>query len=495
MTASSPIRFSAVAEELRSAGLLVAVRGREDVAVEGVSQDSRSVGPGDLFLAWVGTAHDAHDFVADAADAGAVAAVVERFVPDAAVPQLRVVDGRAAAALVADRVLGRPGRRLQLVGVTGTNGKTTTTVLARHLLQRSRPAAAVGTLGLLEPSGDVRAGTEGLTTPGPVRIARWMRSLVDEGVEAVVVEASSHALEQRRLDGLRFATAVYTNLTRDHLDYHESEEAYFAAKARLLGLVREEGAVVVHAGVEAWEELPVGRLRTVRYTAGDEPADLRARDVEPGVDGCRFRMETDDGAAEVRMPLPGRFNVENALAAVGAALAAGVSLDEAAAGLAEAPQVPGRLEVVVREPFTVLIDYAHTPDALERVLAALRPVVPGRLTVVFGAGGDRDREKRPLMGRAVAGAADRIVVTSDNPRSEDPDRIIDDIEPGLEGVSHVRITERREAIAHVLETAREDEVILLAGKGHERYQEIGSERRPFDERVVVRELLSGDEAA
>lgn len=463
--------------------------------MEGVSQDSRSTGPGDLFLAWAGTAHDAHDFLADAVDAGAAAAVVERFVPDVGVPQLRVVDGRAAAALAADRVLGRPGRSLHLVGVTGTNGKTTTTVLARHLLQRSRPAAAVGTLGLVEPSGDVRPGTEGLTTPGPVRIARWMRGLVDEGVEAVVVEASSHALEQRRLDGLPFATAVYTNLTRDHLDYHESEEAYFAAKARLLGLVREEGAAVVHAGVEAWEELPVGRLRTVRYTAGEEPADLRARDVEPGIDGCRFRMETDDAAADVTMPLPGRFNVENALAAVGVALAAGISLDEAAAGLAEAPQVPGRLEVVVREPFTVLIDYAHTPDALERVVAALRPVVPGRLTVLFGAGGDRDREKRPLMGRAVAGTADRIVVTSDNPRSEDPDRIIDEIEPGLEGAPHTRITERREAIAHVLESAREGEVILLAGKGHERHQEIGSERLPFDERAIVRDFVSGDEAA
>ncbi|MFP3947789.1 MAG: UDP-N-acetylmuramoyl-L-alanyl-D-glutamate--2,6-diaminopimelate ligase [Longimicrobiales bacterium] len=494
MTAAPPLRLSAVAEALRSAGLLVAVRGGEDVLVEGVSQDSRSAEPGDLFLAWAGTVHDAHDFVADAVDAGAVAAVVERFVPDAGVPQLRVVDGRTAAARAADRVLGRPGRSVHLVGVTGTNGKTTTTVLARHLLQRGLPAAAVGTLGLLEPSGDVRPGTEGLTTPGPVRIARWMRSLVDEGVEAVVVEASSHALEQRRLDGLRFATAVYTNLSRDHLDYHESEEAYFAAKARLLGLVREEGAAVVHAGVEAWEELPVGRLRTVRYTAGEEPADLRAREVEPRIDGCRFRMETDHAAAEVTMPLPGRFNVENALAAVGAALAAGITLDEAAAGLAEAPQVPGRLEVVVREPFTVLIDYAHTPDALERVLAALRPLVPGRLTVVFGAGGDRDREKRPLMGAAAAEVADRIFVTSDNPRSEDPDAIIDDIVPGLRGAEHVRITDRTRAIRAALESAEPGELVLLAGKGHETYQEIDGERRPFDERALVRDWRSHREA-
>lgn len=490
-----PLRLSAVAEALRIAGLLVAVRAMDDVLVEGVSQDSRSTEAGDLFLAWKGTAHDAHEFVVDAVRSGAVAAVVERFVPEAGVPQLRVTDGRTAGAVAAHRVMGRPGRRLHLVGVTGTNGKTTTTVLARHLLQRLRPTAAVGTLGLLDPSGDVRPGTEGLTTPGPVQVARWLRTLAEEGVEAVVVEASSHALEQRRLDGLRFATAVFTNLTRDHLDYHESQEAYFAAKARLLALTEPEGTAVVHAGVEAWEELPIGRLRRLRYSTGGEPADLRALDVEPGADACRFRIEVADASARVTMPLPGAFNVENALAAAGVALAAGVPLEETAGALDEAPQVPGRLEVVVREPFTVLIDYAHTPDALERVLESLRPVAPGRLTVVFGAGGDRDREKRPLMGRAVAEAADRIVVTSDNPRSEDPDRIIDDVGAGLEGVPHTRITERREAIAHALEGAEEGEVILLAGKGHERYQEIGSERRPFDERVVVRELLSGDEAA
>lgn len=494
MTADA-MPLSSVAEALRAAGLLVAELGTTEVTVAGVSQDSREVEEGDLFLAWSGTAHDAHDFVTEAARAGAVAAVVERPVAGVDIPQLRVSDGRAAGAVAAHRVLGEPWRRLRLVGVTGTNGKTTTTLLARHLLQRETPSAAVGTLGLVDPSGEVRPGTEDLTTPGPVRLARWLRQLADEGIGAVVVEASSHALEQRRLDGLRFETAVFTNLSRDHLDYHADREAYFAAKARLLGLVSAGGAAVVNRDVPDWERLPVGRLRRIGYALAEEGAGLRARDLELDPGGSSFRMEWRGSSVRVSLPLLGSFNVENALAAAGVALASGHELDSVASRLGTAPQIPGRMEAVVREPFTVLIDFAHTPDALARVVEAVRAFAPGRLTVVFGAGGDRDREKRPRMGRAVAGRADRIVVTSDNPRTEDPERIIDDIEAGLEGVDHVREPDRREAIRRVLETAEPGELVLLAGKGHETYQVVGTEKRPFDERSIVRELLSGMEVA
>ncbi|MFW6175410.1 MAG: Mur ligase family protein, partial [Acidobacteriota bacterium] len=282
MTGSLPL--SSVAEALRVAGLLVAERGATDVAVEGVSQDSRAIESGDLFLAWAGTSHDAHDYVGSAADSGAVAAVVERPVPSAEVPQLQVSDGRAAAAVAADRVMGEPWRSLHLVAVTGTNGKTTTATLARHLLQRRKDAAAVGTLGVLGPTGKPRPGTEGLTTPGPVQVSEWLRRLVDEEVEAVVFEASSHALEQRRLDGVRFRTAVFTNLTQDHLDYHGSWDAYFGAKSRLLGLVSPGGTVVANGGVPDWEVLPVGALDRITYGFGEGP-DLRATDVSLDVGG------------------------------------------------------------------------------------------------------------------------------------------------------------------------------------------------------------------
>jgi len=483
--------LSAVADRLRAADLLRVVRGSQEVRVAGVSQDSRAVSPGDLFLAWKGIEHDAHDFLPEAVAGGAVAAVVERFVDAVEVPQLRVSDGRRAGALAADLVHGSPGRRMALVGVTGTNGKTTTTLLIRHILAETAAAAALGTLGLVGPDGEVRPGTEGLTTPGPVEVARRLRVVADEGVEAVAIEASSHALEQGRLDALRFRVAVFTNLSRDHLDYHEDWDGYFGAKARLAELLEGDGVAVLNADEPRWRDLPTGDRRVLTFGI-DESAEVRGRDLELGPSWSGFTVEdVRGGESEVRLPLLGRFNVENALAALGAAVALGRDLHDAAGRLESAPQVKGRLETVVREPFTVLIDFAHTPDALARVVETLRPLAPGRLTVVFGAGGDRDRAKRPLMGRAVAGVADRIVVTSDNPRGEDPERIIDDVVSGLEGTPYERIADREEAIARVLATAEEGEMILLAGKGHETYQVVGTEKRPFDERRIVRTLLNG----
>jgi UDP-N-acetylmuramoyl-L-alanyl-D-glutamate--2,6-diaminopimelate ligase len=484
---SAPVRLADVARVLRAADLLVEGRGPGDPAVLGVSQDSRTVRPGELFLAWQGAQSDAHAFVAAAAAAGAVAAVVERPVPGAAIPQLVVRDGRVAAALAASSVLGDPGRELFLVAVTGTNGKTTTALLARHLLARRAPAAALGTLGLVRPDGTVRPGTEGLTTPGPVQLSTWLRDLADEGVGSVVMEASSHALAQHRLDALRFDVAVFTNLTQDHLDFHGDLAGYFRAKARLVEMLESDGTLVINRDDRAWDRLSWAG-RTLTFSVERE-ADLRARDVELGAAGSTFRLEAPGGAARVTLPLLGRFNVENALGAAAAALVAGLPLADVAAGLSDAPQVPGRLERVTAQPVPVLIDFAHTPDALAGVLGTLRPLVTGRLIVVFGAGGDRDRGKRRPMAEAVARTADVAILTSDNPRTEDPERILDDLEPGLAGIDYQRIADRRAAIARALELATSGDLVLLAGKGHETYQLVGTEKRPFDERAVVRELL------
>jgi UDP-N-acetylmuramoyl-L-alanyl-D-glutamate--2,6-diaminopimelate ligase len=478
--------LSAVGDVLRSAGLLTEARGTGDVSVRGVSQDSRTVEAGDLFLAWKGTAHDGHDHVAEAASRGAVASVVERPL-DVDLPQLVVSDGRRAGALVAAGIFGFPSDALKAVGITGTNGKTTTALLVREILRASMRTAVIGTLGLVDDDG-VRPGTESLTTPGPVQLARWLRDLVDEGFEAVVLEASSHALDQRRLDGMAFDVAVFTNLSQDHLDYHSDMEAYRDAKVRLVHLVTPEGAVAVNLGEPAWDRLdPAGR-RTITY-AVEGPADVSAADLQLGADGSSFTLSIGDERRTARLALPGRYNVENALAAAAAAHALGLGLGAIVEGLGRASHVPGRLEVAWSGDFTVLIDFAHTPAALDGMLRAVRPLTPGRLIVLFGAGGDRDRAKRRPMAEAVARHADVIVLTSDNPRTEDPERILDDLAEGLGAVAHERIADRSEAIRRAVALARPGDTVVLAGKGHETYQVIGREKRPFDERAHLRAAL------
>jgi len=314
--------------------------------------------------------------------------------------------------------------------------------------------------------------------------------MADGLADSVVMEASSHALAQHRLDGIRFDTAVFTNVGRDHLDYHVDQDSYVAAKARLLALVKDDGNAVVNRAVPEWASLSRQGVRRLSYGIGDE-ADVRAREVECHVGGARFELVHEDDGEVVDIPLLGRFNVENALAAACVAVAAGISLSKVAEGLRTAPQIDGRLEVVVREPCAVLIDFAHTPDALENVLATLRPLVDGRLIVVFGAGGDRDASKRPLMGQVVARWADVAVVTSDNPRTEDPDAIIDEIVAGAPAFDGLRIADRFQAIRAAVDIARPGDMVLLAGKGHERYQVVGRERLPLDERDVVLRHLEG----
>lgn len=462
--------------------------GWEGLKVGGVAQDSRRVQPGDLFVAWAGAAHDAHDYVAAAARGGAAAAVVERHVPGARLPQVQVDNARLAAAVASGFAVGSPWRRMRVAGVTGTNGKTTTSLLLRTILDQNAPAAAIGTLGVVGPGGQIQEGTGELTTPGPVRLAEWMSSLERSGAKAVVLEASSHALDQFRLDGARFDATAFTNLTQDHLDYHGTLERYLAAKARLLDLRKAGGTAVVNADDPAWRALrPQAPIVTYGLAQG---AEVAARNVRLSASGSVFDLEWNQERTPVALGLPGAFNVSNALCAAACALVLDHAPEEVAQGLAAARPVPGRLERIAEAPCPVFVDFAHTPDALEQVLKSLRPLVDGRLIAVFGAGGDRDPAKRPLMGAAVARWADLAVVTSDNPRTEDPAAIVAQVSAGTAGRRRrgcrvVEIVDREEAIRRALDAAAPGDAVLLAGKGHESYQEVGVERLPFDERRIV----------
>ncbi|MEO8226092.1 MAG: UDP-N-acetylmuramoyl-L-alanyl-D-glutamate--2,6-diaminopimelate ligase [Gemmatimonadota bacterium] len=471
---------------------IVAALRREDLVVDapagstsltGLTTDSRGVRPGDLYIAVRGSQADGHRFVPDALAHGAAALLVET-AQRTHVPQVIVRDGRKAALAAARTWYDDPARSLSLVGITGTNGKTTTTGLVRHLLNADGKAGSIGTLGAFDGAGAAIPSTAGtLTTPGTIDLQATLAALRDRATQWVAMETSSHSLDQGRLDGLTFAAALYTNLTRDHLDYHGTMEAYLAAKLRLSSYLALSGVDIVNLDDDAWSALP---QRAERVTFGLNPAaDVRAAELQLDAGGSRFRMLTPWGASDIALPLLGDFNVANALAAAAAALALGRSFDEVTDRLQRAPQVPGRMEKIAEHPCVVLRDYAHTPDALERALATLRPLTAQRLVVVFGCGGDRDRGKRPLMGRIAALAADLTIVTSDNPRTENPDAIIDDIVAGMAGAPHVRIADRRAAIAAALDGAGPGDTVLLAGKGHETYQVIGTEKLPFDEREIV----------
>jgi len=480
-----------VLDELRRAGLLVSATDGSP-ATSALTSDSRAVVPGAIYVAVRGSQADGHRFVPDAVRRGAVALVAESEVEGAPVPQAIVRDGRRAAIALGAAWFDHPGRKLRIVGVTGTNGKTTTTALLRHLLNGRGTAGSIGTIGALDGSGASVTSTAGsLTTPGPIDLQATLAVLAARGVTDVAMEASSHSLDQGRLDGLTLAAGVFTNVTRDHLDYHGTMEAYLAAKLKLSTLLGTTGVEVVNLDDDAWAVLPGGGRRV---TFGVDPtADVRATDLTLDAGGSRFILAGRFGTEGVMLPLLGDFNVSNALAASACALALGEPFPDVAARLTRAPQVPGRMEKVSDRPCVVLRDYAHTPDALERALATLRPLTRGRLLVVFGCGGDRDRGKRPIMGRIAVERADLAVVTSDNPRTEDPDAIIDEIELGMGTAIHLRVTERMAAIHRALEEAGPDDTILLAGKGHETYQVVGTEKLPFDEREIVLNRVNGEQ--
>ena len=491
----TPVLVSTITGALSAAGLVVETRGDLPLSVAAITDDSRQAARGALFVAVRGAERDGHEFLEAAAAAGATLAIVE----DPArttLPAIVVKDARRAAARAAAAFFGEPARGMRLIAVTGTNGKTTTVGMLRHVLDaEGARAASIGTLGVLVGSeGAPFPGGGGLTTPGPVELQRLLRALADSSVRTIAMEASSHALTQHRVDGVRFRVALFTNFTRDHLDYHGTMAAYFAAKASLLGHLEPDGVAVRNADEPAWRKLE-NAPRWMSFGERAKDADVTATDVRFTARGSTWTLGAFGASHPVRLPFIGDFNVANALGAAAAACAVGLDLGTIATRLSTMPQVPGRLEILSERP-AVLRDYAHTPDALARALSALRPVTPGALILVFGAGGDRDRGKRPLMADVADRLADRIVVTSDNPRTEDPERIIDEIVAKLAATRYERIEDRRAAIARAITIADPaKDIVLLAGKGHETYQVRGTERIPFDERVVVRELLRARESA
>jgi UDP-N-acetylmuramoyl-L-alanyl-D-glutamate--2,6-diaminopimelate ligase len=461
-------------------------RGPDDVEIGSLAYDNRSVEPGALFFCVPGFTRDGHDFADDAVRRGAVALVVQREVGLEGVPEVLVPDVRAAMAPAAARFYGDPTARLRVVGVTGTNGKTTTCFLVRDLLEAGgQQCGLLGTVASIV-GGERREVVR--TTPEAIDLQRDFAAMLAAGDRACAMEVSSHALELGRVEGVRFSAAVFTNLTQDHLDFHPTMEDYFQAKRRLFAM--DPGARVVNVddpyGRRLAEEF--GDAITFAVEAGD--AAYRARDVRSGFAGSTFVAETPDGPLELSTPLPGRFNVANALGAVAAARALGVPAEAIAAALPGAGRVPGRFEPVEEgQEFAVLVDYAHTPDSLENVLRAARELTDGRVIVVFGAGGDRDRGKRPLMGRIARELADEAIVTSDNPRSEDPEAIIREILTGA-GEDTPWLVDRRAAIARAVDEARTGDVVVIAGKGHEQGQEFADGRKvPFDDVTVAREAL------
>jgi UDP-N-acetylmuramoyl-L-alanyl-D-glutamate--2,6-diaminopimelate ligase len=480
------VSLKAVKAALEERGLLVGVSGEIPEEASGISDDSRKVTRGDLFIAVKGWNSDGHDFLDAASSRGAAIAIVED--PSRTnLPSLIVREGRRSAAVASATAYGDPARNLRLLGVTGTNGKTTTTSIMRHLFDDGNASSAsIGTLGVLVGSeGEVLPGGSGLTTPGPVELQRILRALADRGVRTIAMEVSSHSLDQRRVDGLEFDVAVFTNLTRDHLDYHQTMDRYLEAKARLLDYLKAQGTAIINADAPEWQSLkPHSRPLTFAARAS---ADVCAQNVRFTSTGSEWRLVTPRGSADVSLPLIGDINVENALAAAAAAFALGQTASAIAGRLRNVPQVAGRLEIISTRP-TVLRDYAHTPDALERSLRTARAFTRGKLIVVFGCGGDRDKGKRPLMGEIAERAADCAIVTSDNPRTEDPDAIIDDIEAGMRSSKHQRVTDRLSAIQRAIDLAEDGDIVLLAGKGHETYQIRGTTSYPFDEKEIVREM-------
>jgi UDP-N-acetylmuramoyl-L-alanyl-D-glutamate--2,6-diaminopimelate ligase len=485
-----------------------------DAAIEGLAYDSRSAAPGDLFFCVSGFESDGHDFAADALARGAVALVLERRL-SLGVPEIVVPSSREAMAPIAARFFGDPSAQLRVVGITGTNGKTTTAYLVRALLEAQ--GIQCGLLGTVTSIVGDSERPVTRTTPEAIDLQSDFRAMLDGGDRACAMEVSSHALELGRTDAIRFSAAVFTNLSRDHLDFHATMEDYFQAKRRLFRKAppspsRSPGATAGEPPVRVINVAdPHGRRLAAELDgavtfAVAQRADYSASSLRCGLSGCHFTLHSPAGEREVELPMPGRFNVANGLAALAATHAMGGDLDVLVAALERGVRVPGRFEPVDEgQDFAVIVDYAHTPDSLENVLASARTLMgseaerTGRLVCVFGAGGDRDRGKRPLMGEIAARMADVALVTSDNPRSEDPARIIAEILAGAERVAGagVRINaDRAEAIAEALEMARAGDVVVIAGKGHEQGQELtGGVKVPFDDVTVAREALRRVSAA
>jgi len=469
------------------------------VGLTGIAYDSRAVTPGDVFVALRGLHADGTSFARQAIDGGAVAVVSEQQRPaDVGVPWIVVQNARLALALLSVAFYRDPAREMRTIGVTGTNGKTTTAYLLASIFEAA--GIRCGILGTVAyrvgPSpADVREATR--TTPEAPDVQRLLREMVDHGCGACAMEVSSHALALRRVDGMTFAAAVFTNLTRDHLDFHADMEDYFRAKRRLFEMLPRDAPSLLNVDDPRGASLADAGGRPVTFAIG-RPADITPGPLSFSLDGLKFDVRTPRGTVRLRSSLVGRPNVYNILAAVSTAVALDLPFDVIERGVRSLSGVPGRFEIVsaATDDVTVVVDYAHTDDALKNLLETARPLAKGRLVTVFGCGGDRDRTKRPLMGAVAGKLSDVIVITSDNPRSEDPDRIIDEILRGItpdtrrEEMRLLTIPDRREAIEKAISLARAGDLVLIAGKGHEKYQVIGARTLPFDDVAVAREALA-----
>ncbi len=468
--------------------------GSAGVAITSLAYDSRRAAAGALFFALPGQHANGAQFARDAFARGAAAILGETAIPELPVPQALVANARATMADVARAFHRDPAASLRCVGITGTNGKTTTAFLVKHLLDAAH--LRCGLLGTIRYVVGDEILPAARTTPESVDVQDLLARMRDAGSRAVAMEVSSHALTLDRVRGVEWDAAVFTNLTQDHLDFHGTMEAYFDAKASLFETTYHQagkrGKSIINLddryGTRLLERLPKN-AKPLTYGLGVR-ADFRAIDARSDLHGTQYKLEAKGRQYLVRLPLIGRFNVSNSLAALAATSALGLELRAAVQALASAPQVPGRLErVPIRRNFAVYVDYAHTDDALTNVLSTLRELGPRRLLVVFGCGGDRDRAKRPLMARAAEQLADYVIVTSDNPRSEDPEAIVADIRKGLRGSAHETILDRRAAIHRAVSLAQAGDIVLIAGKGHETYQEANGQRTPFDDVSVARNAV------
>jgi UDP-N-acetylmuramoyl-L-alanyl-D-glutamate--2,6-diaminopimelate ligase len=466
--------------------------GNSQVIVRGISMDSRQVQPGDLYACVPGFKVDGHDFAVKAIASGAVALVVEHFLP-LDVPQVKVSNVRKVLGTIAATIYDQPSEQLELVGVTGTNGKTTITYLIEKI--GTKHGKKVGLIGTLGSRIDGREIPGERTTPEAIDVQKLLGDMVAEGVSLAVMEVSSHALDLGRVSGCEFDTGIFTNLTQDHLDYHKNMKDYLDAKSKLFSSLKGKKQTkisILNGDDSSFSKLSQASAAPVVSYGIHNEVDYRAENVEVTSEGVRFVVCFRDSRQDVQYSTPGVFSVYNALAAFVWGVERGYTPGSVAEALAEIPGVPGRFESIrLGQPFQVIVDYAHTPDGLENVVRTARDFTKGRLITVFGCGGDRDRGKRPIMGEAASGLSDFVIVTSDNPRTEDPDQIIKEVLVGVTGVDHVALRDRREAIWGACRMAKVGDTILIAGKGHETYQIFGTEVHPFDDREVAREALRG----
>lgn len=470
----------------------IASSGSMGISVQGIAMDSRRVQAGDLYACVPGFKADGHDFAAGAVASGAVALVVERFLP-LDVPQVKVANVRQVLGVIAANVYDCPSEKLNLVGVTGTNGKTTITHLIEKIaMKHGRKVGLIGTLGSRIDGRDIPGER---TTPEAVEVQKLLAEMVDEGVSVAVMEVSSHAMDLGRVNGCEFDAGIFTNLTQDHLDYHKTMEEYLFAKSLLfsnLKGIKQPKISVLNGDDPVFAKLRQASAAPVVSYGIHNTADYQAKNVEVTLEGVLFEVHFRNKVQCIQYSTPGIFSVYNALAAFAWGVERGYDPTTVAEALGEIGGVPGRFESIrLGQPFQVIVDYAHTPDGLENVVQTARGFTKGRLITVFGCGGDRDRGKRPIMGKVASQKSDFVLVTSDNPRTEDPDQIIQEILTGVSGVDCAAQPDRREAIWSACRMAKPGDTVLIAGKGHETYQIFGDLVHPFDDREAAREALRG----